>query len=203
MGGNRGLVPLVGLLVREGFGQRGGQSRTVHQLCRRRRCRVQQAAQYRRIPELFVQPVQRDAKVAAAGRQLGPSFLRAASRKPGAGEVQRRERPIPTRVGPGPSGEGKRERGQLHATRVQLQPVQILPQHRVHRFAGGEALPVHPHGNQHGECGDEEVPGAAAGIDDSQLPEVLRPSGERTGGVPTCPLLPTDDLRLPRQSSAT
>ena len=80
-----------------------------------------------------------------------------------------------------PRGKGQGEGGKLHAALIDLQSMDVLPQHRVHRLSGCETLELHAHGHQHQEGGNQEVARAAAGVEGFQFGKPLRPAVKGSG----------------------
>ena len=116
--------------------------------------------------------------------QLDPLLLRALRPDAGAGDVQVRQRPVAAGVGVGPGGERQGERGDLAAALVDLQAVQVVAEHRIDGFGGGQAFLGHADRHEVVQRRDQEVPGPAARVEDLEFRGGLRPAVERARGRP-------------------
>ena len=81
-----------------------------------------------------------------------------------------------------PRGERQCEHGDFHTARVQLQAMQVVAQHCIHRLTGGEVFRGHPHRHQHQEGRHEEVARAAAGVKQLELVQAVGPAFKLASG---------------------
>ncbi|OJZ14908.1 MAG: hypothetical protein BGP20_05535 [Thiobacillus sp. 63-78] len=56
--------------------------------------------------------------------------------------------------------------------------MQVIGDDRIHRFGGAESLGLHAHGHQQVEGGNDEMAGAAAGVEELEVLEGVWPTPE-------------------------
>ena len=101
--------------------------------------------------------------------------------------MQLRQRPVAAGVGVGPRRKRQGERGDLAAPLVDLQAVQVVAEHRIDGFGGGQAFLGHADRHEVVQRRDQEVPGPAARVEDLEFRGGLRPAVERPRGRPPRP----------------
>ncbi|MCY1291911.1 hypothetical protein D9M69_534000 [compost metagenome] len=162
-----GLALLVGLILSKGFTQQFLQFTPLGDLRSLAAARVNQAAEYWGILEGLVHPVQGNGQILLAGlaAELFPFVAGSGDGQATTGQVQFRQRPVTAgiRVAPGFQGHGKGR--QFDATLIQFQAVKVFAEYLVDGLAGIKVLGLHAHRYQHQEGSDQEVAGAAAGIE--------------------------------------
>jgi hypothetical protein len=102
--------------------------------------------------------------------------------------VDLREFAIPAAIGVGPRRQRQRERGDLAAPLVDLQSVEVVPQHGLDRIGCGQAFLGLPHRREAAQRRDQEVARPAARVEHAQLGCGRRPAVERARGRPPLPL---------------
>jgi hypothetical protein len=118
--------------------------------------------------------------------ELEPVGLFAARRDADAGDVEARQGTVAdgvallVRVTPG--GQGQREGGDLDATGIEFEAVQVVGEHAVDGIAHRELFGGAAHRHQVVEGRDEEVAGTGAGVEQLELGQRVGPGREGSGG---------------------
>ncbi len=166
-----GLVLLVGLILGERFTQQLLQFAPLGDLRGLAAARVDQATEYRGILEGLVHPVQGNAQVLFAGlaAELFPFVASSSDGQATAGQMQFGQGAVATGIGVAPGFQGDGKGRQLDAALIQLQAMEVFTKHLIDGLAGVELLGLHAHGHQHQEGSNQEVAGAAAGVEGFEL----------------------------------
>ncbi|MPM04010.1 hypothetical protein SDC9_50277 [bioreactor metagenome] len=134
LGHHSSLLPLFASFAPQGLLHQAGEVFPPDKIRRVGLRRVEKASQNGRILENVVDPAQGQGEVLPSQAELFPLLPGHGHREAGTGKVKFRQGPVPPGAGAFPRGQGQGEGGDLGHPPVDVQAVDVLPQHGIRRI---------------------------------------------------------------------